>query len=71
MAIVNNYCWLVHIINELKQAVAEKNYKVAPIYAGEAVGLVTRQRPAAEVVQSLSNEAEQLLRSRLSSLLGD
>jgi nitronate monooxygenase len=58
-------------LNELKQAAAEKNYTVAPIYAGEAVGLVNRQRSAAEVVQSLCNEAEQLLRSRLSSLLGE
>ena len=58
-------------LDELKQAVAAKNYDVAPIFAGEAVGLVNRSRPAAEVVESLGSEAEQILRSRLASLLGN
>ena len=58
-------------LDELKQATAAKNYNVANIYAGEAVGLVNRARPAAEVVASLGGEAEAILRERLNALLGD
>ncbi|MBN9388008.1 MAG: nitronate monooxygenase [Chloroflexi bacterium] len=55
---------------ELKQAVTAKNYNVANIYAGEAVGMVNRVRPAAEVVASLGEEAEAILRERFRALLG-
>jgi nitronate monooxygenase len=55
---------------ELKQAVTAKNYNIANIYAGEAVGLVNRARPAAEVVASLGEEAEAILRERFKALLG-
>ena len=55
---------------ELKQAVSAKNYNVANIYAGEAVGLVNRARPAAEVVTSLAEDAERILRERFKALLG-
>lgn len=56
-------------LDTLKQAAAEKNYAVASIYAGEAVGLVNERRPAAEVVRSLGDGAEQWLRDRYHSLL--
>lgn len=56
---------------ELGQAVAEKNYSIANIYAGEAVGLVNEARSAAEVVRALGNGAEELLRERLHTLLGE
>lgn len=54
---------------QLKEAIASKNYDLAFIYAGEAVGLVNHQQPAGEVVQQLGEGAERLLRTRLSSLL--
>ncbi len=54
---------------QLKEAVANKNYDLAYIYAGEAVGLVTQQQSAADVIQHLGKGAEQLLRQRASLLL--
>lgn len=54
---------------QLAEAIKSKNYDLAYMYAGEAVGLVTRQQPAAEVIQNLGDGAEQLLRERCSKLL--
>ena len=54
---------------QLAEANASKNYDIAYMYAGEAVGLVTRQQPAAEVIQQMGDGAEQLLRDRCSKLL--
>lgn len=54
---------------QLADAIAAKNYDLAFIYAGEAVGLVNKQQPAAEVIRYLGEGAEDLLRSRFSSLL--
>lgn len=54
---------------QLKEAVASKNYDLAYIYAGEGVGLVKREQPAAEVIRQLGDGAEQLLRERSSKLL--
>ena len=54
---------------QLGQAVANKDYDLAYIYAGEAVGLVTQQRSAAEVIQELGEGAEQLLRERYRVLI--
>jgi hypothetical protein len=36
---------------QLAEAIASKNYDLAHIYAGEAVGLVTRQQSAGDVIQ--------------------
>lgn len=54
---------------QLAAAVASKNYDLAYIYAGEAVGLVTQQRFAGEVIQNLGEGAEQHLRQRTHRLL--
>lgn len=54
---------------QLADAIANKNYDLAHIYAGEAVGLVTEQRPAGQVIQQLGEGAERLLRQRQRSLL--
>ena len=54
---------------ELKEAVASKNYDLAYIYAGEAVGLVTQQQSAGDVIQQLGDGAEHLLRNRCTQLL--
>ncbi len=54
---------------QLKEAIASKNYELAFIYAGEAVGLVTQQQSAGDVIHQLGDGAEQLLRERFSVLL--
>jgi nitronate monooxygenase len=54
---------------QLKEAIAARDYELAFIYAGEAVGLVSDQQPAAEIIQHLGEGAEELLRARCSSLL--
>ena len=56
---------------QLADAIASKNYDLAYIYAGQAVGLIDRQRPAGEVIQYLGEGAEQLLRERSAALLRD
>ncbi len=70
--------WHAHIdelpqANEARQqlaaAIASKNYDLASIYAGQAVGLVTRQQSAGEVIQYLGEGAERLLRDRCALLL--
>ncbi len=53
----------------LAEAVRDKDYDLAYIYAGEGVGLVEKERPAAEVVRLLGEGAESLLRDRCRSLL--
>jgi len=53
---------------QLAEANASKNYDIAYMYAGEAVGLVNRQQSAAEVIQQLGVGAEQLLRDSCSKL---
>jgi nitronate monooxygenase len=54
---------------ELAEAIASKNYDLAFIYAGEAVGLVTQQQSARAVIQHLGEGAERLLRERYHTLL--
>ena len=54
---------------ELARAIAGKDYDVAYIYAGEGVGLVNRERPAAEVIRELGDGAEELLRRRYGELI--
>lgn len=49
---------------QLAEAIASKNYDLAYIYAGEAVGLVTQEQSAGEVIQRLGDGAEALLRER-------
>jgi len=72
--------WHTHIdelpqANEVRQqlaaAIASKNYDLAFIYAGQAVGLVTRQQSAGDVIQHLGEGAERLLRERSSLVLED
>ncbi len=53
---------------QLAEAIKSKNYDLAYLYAGEAVGLVTRQQPAGEVIRQLGDGAESLLRERSSRL---
>jgi nitronate monooxygenase len=59
---------------ELRQKTAESAASTAPEtsarYYGQSARFVTGIRPAAEVVRSLSEEAERILRSRPQTLLG-
>jgi nitronate monooxygenase len=54
---------------QLAAAVASKNYDLAYIYAGEAVGLVTKQQSAREVIENLGDGTERLLHQRTHQLL--
>jgi nitronate monooxygenase len=56
-------------VASLRSAVAAKDFSLAYIYAGQSVGTITRERPAAEVVAEIGDGAEALLRERLASLL--
>lgn len=54
---------------QLAEAIERRDYDLAYIYAGQGVGLVTRQQSAAEVIQQLGDGAEQLLGDRCRRLL--
>ncbi len=54
---------------QLTEAVTSKNYDFAYIYAGEAVGLVTQQQSAGEIIQHLGDGTERLLHQRAYLLL--
>ena len=54
---------------QLVEAVANKNYELAYIYAGEAVGLIQQESPAEDVIRQLGDGAEHLLRERCRTLL--
>ena len=54
----------------LRSATAAKDFDTAYIYAGQSVGLLERERPAAEIVAELGDGAEALLRERCGMLLG-
>ncbi len=52
-----------------RQGAEAKNYDVTSIYAGQAVGLLSRAAPAAEIVRDLGEDAEKILRQRTRDLL--
>ena len=54
---------------QLSEAVANKNYDLAYIYAGQGVGLVTRQQSAGDIIRHLGEGAERLLHDRSALLL--
>nr|WP_271035794.1 nitronate monooxygenase [Mycolicibacterium hassiacum] len=47
----------------LTAAIAARDYRIAPVNAGQGVGLVRESRPAAEVIDQLCRDAEKLLRA--------
>ena len=55
--------------HELTAALQCRDYEVAYVYAGQAVGLVSEALPAAEVIRKIGEGAEQILLSRLSQLI--
>ena len=52
---------------EYAAAKAAGNFDVAAVIAGEAVGLIHDIPPAAEIVERIVNEADQILRGRRNS----
>lgn len=54
---------------QLAEAIKQKDYDLAVIYAGEAVALVTRQESAGDVIRQLGDGAEQLLHARYQTLM--
>ena len=53
---------------EYAAAKAAGNFEVAAVFAGEAVGLIHDIPPAAEIVERIATEAEQLLAGRRNSI---
>jgi len=58
-------------LRQLADAVESGDYNIAPILAGQTVGLLQAGRPAAEVIIELAEGAEAILRSRVPDLLRD
>ncbi|MBR0839381.1 nitronate monooxygenase [Bradyrhizobium liaoningense] len=56
------------VANEYAAAKAAGNFDVAAVFAGEAVGLIHDIPPAAEIVERIATEAEQLLAGRRNSM---
>jgi nitronate monooxygenase len=54
---------------QLAEAIKGRDYDLAFIYAGQAVGLVTQQQPAGDIIRHLGDGAEDLLRERYHTLL--
>ena len=54
---------------ELAEAARRKDYDLAFIYAGEAVGLVAQQQPAGDIIRQLGEGAEQLLQARYRAVI--
>jgi nitronate monooxygenase len=50
--------------SQLAAAKSAADYQIAYLYAGQGVGTLTAERPAAEVIASLAQQAEQLLLAR-------
>jgi nitronate monooxygenase len=57
--------------NHLAEAIKEQDYEVAFIYAGQAVGLLTRQQPAGDIIRDLGAGAEDVLRRHCRALFND
>lgn len=56
------------VAKEYAAAKAAGNFEVAAVFAGEAVGLIHDIPPAAEIVERIATEAEQLLTGRRNSI---
>ncbi|MGA8026219.1 MAG: nitronate monooxygenase [Bryobacteraceae bacterium] len=52
-----------------RRAAEAKDYDITSIYAGQSVGLLSNRRPASEIVNRFGEEAEEILRQRLQTLL--
>lgn len=59
-----------HVIQQLDEAKRNSDFRLAYIYAGQSVGLLSTRCYAADIVRSLGDGAEQVLRKNLPRLLG-
>jgi nitronate monooxygenase len=57
------------IAEQYAAAKAAGNFEIAAVFAGEAVGLIHDIPPAAEIVERIATEAEQLLAGRRNSIV--
>jgi len=57
-------------IARFREGAERRDYDVTSIFAGQAAGALTQRRPAGDVVRSMGEGAERILRERLRSLLG-
>jgi nitronate monooxygenase len=55
----------------LVAAIKERDYEVAFIYAGQAIGLLTQQQPAGDIIRDLGDGAEDVLRRHCRALLAE
>jgi nitronate monooxygenase len=51
------------------EAVRTRDFRVAHVYAGQSVGMLARERPAADVIRELGDGAEAILRGRFADLI--
>jgi nitronate monooxygenase len=61
---------IASVAAEYTAAKANGNFDIAAVIAGEAVGLIHDIPPAAEIVERIASEAEQLLAGRRNSVVG-
>jgi nitronate monooxygenase len=59
------------ILEEYRRARAHGDYDTAVINAGQAVGMVREVRSAAEIVRDIGEGVEELLRHRITALVGE
>ena len=59
------------VLEAHQQAVRNREYDTAVIYAGQAVGLIRESRPAGDIVRALGDGAEALLRRRYEQIIRD
>jgi nitronate monooxygenase len=52
-----------------QEAVKRNDYATAHIYAGQAVGMVERSRPAEQIIREMAEGAESLLRRRMNEIV--
>ncbi len=56
-------------IARFRSGAEARDYDITSIYAGETVGLLSRERPAGKIIESLGEGAEQILRKRVAQIL--
>lgn len=58
-----------HAHQDLAEAIQRRDYDIAFIYAGQAIGLVSQQEPAGDIIRRLGDGAEHLLQMHYQTML--
>lgn len=58
-----------HARQDLVEAIQRREYDIAFIYAGQAIGLVAQEEPAGDIIRRLGDGAEHLLRMHCQTML--